>query len=80
MKKYLFLAATLLIAASGLWAKTPIIGISGYTEDGQCHVNMTYVNSVRKAGGGQVPHIFRSFKHMSICSYVQYMLLFSICQ
>lgn len=51
MKKYLFLAAALLIAASGLWAKTPIIGISGYTEDGQCHVNMTYVNSVRKAGG-----------------------------
>ena len=33
MKKYLFLAAALLIAASGLWAKTPIIGISGYTED-----------------------------------------------
>ena len=51
MKKYLFLAAALLVAASGLWAKTPVIGVSGYTEDGQCHVNMTYVNSVRKAGG-----------------------------
>ena len=51
MKKYLFLAAALLVAASGLWAKTPIIGISGYSEDGQCHVNMTYVNSVRMAGG-----------------------------
>ena len=51
MKKHIILAAVLLIAVSGLWAKTPIIGISGYTEDGQCHVNMTYVNSVRMAGG-----------------------------
>ena len=51
MKRYLIVAALLLGAVSGLFAKTPVIGISGYKEDGRCQVNMTYVNSVRMAGG-----------------------------
>lgn len=51
MKRLLLLAAVLLGAASGLFAKIPVIGISGYTESGSCRVNMTYVNSVRMAGG-----------------------------
>ena len=51
MKRYVMLAAALLGAALGLWAKTPVIGISAYSEDGRCQVNMTYVNSVRMAGG-----------------------------
>ena len=49
--KRLLLIAALLVAASGLSAKTPIIGISAYSEDGRCQVNMTYVNSIRMAGG-----------------------------
>ena len=51
MKRYLLLAAALLGATLGLWAKTPVIGISAYNEGGTCQVNMTYVNSVRMAGG-----------------------------
>jgi putative glutamine amidotransferase len=51
MKRLLLLAAVLLGAASGLFAKTPVIGISAYSENGRCQVNMTYVNSVRMAGG-----------------------------
>jgi len=49
--KRILLAVLLLGAASGLFAKTPVIGISAYTEGGSCCVNMTYVNSVRMAGG-----------------------------
>ena len=49
--KRLLLIAALLVAASGLSTKTPIIGISAYSEDGRCQVNMTYVNSIRMAGG-----------------------------
>ena len=51
MKRYLLLAAALLGATLGLWAKTPVIGISAYSEGGRCQVNMTYINSVRMAGG-----------------------------
>lgn len=51
MKRYVMLAAALLGATLGLWAKTPVIGISSYSESGRCQVNMTYVNSVRMAGG-----------------------------
>ena len=51
MKRLLLLAALLLGAASGLIAQTPVIGISGYSESGSCRANMTYVNSVRMAGG-----------------------------
>lgn len=51
MKKILTLTAVLLIAAGTLSAKTPIIGISGYTADGTCEAGMTYINSVRMAGG-----------------------------
>ena len=51
MKRLLLLAALLLGAVSGLFAKTPVIGISSYSENGRCQVNMTYVNSVRMAGG-----------------------------
>ena len=51
MKRHILLALVLLGAVLGLSAKTPVIGISAYSEDGQCRVNMTYVNSVRMAGG-----------------------------
>ena len=51
MKRFLLLAAALLVVTPGLWAKTPVIGISAYSEGGTCQVNMTYVNSVRMAGG-----------------------------
>ena len=51
MKRLFLLAAVLLGAASGLFAKTPVIGVSGYTASGSCRVGMTYVNSIRMAGG-----------------------------
>ena len=51
MKRYFLLALVLLGAVLGLSAKTPVIGISAYSEDGRCQVNMTYINSVRMAGG-----------------------------
>ena len=51
MKRHILLALVLLGAAACLFAKTPVIGISAYSEDGRCQVNMTYVNSVRLAGG-----------------------------
>ena len=51
MKRYILLALVLLGAAAGSFAKTPVIGISAYSEDSRCQVNMTYVNSVRMAGG-----------------------------
>ena len=51
MKRLFLLAVVLLVAASGLSAKTPVIGISTYSENGRCQVNMTYVNAVRMAGG-----------------------------
>ena len=51
MKRHFLMALMLLGAALCLYAKTPVIGISGYSEDGRCQVNMTYVNSVRMAGG-----------------------------
>ena len=51
MKRNFFLGLLLLMAAGGLFAQTPVIGLSGYTESGSCRVNMTYVNSVRMAGG-----------------------------
>ena len=51
MKRHILLTLVLLGAVLGLSAKTPVIGISAYSEDGRCQVNMTYVNSVRMAGG-----------------------------
>ena len=51
MKRHILLALVLLGAVLGLSAKTPVIGISAYSEDGRCQVNMTYINSVRMAGG-----------------------------
>ena len=51
MKRYFLLVLVLLGAVPALIAKTPVIGISAYSEDGRCQVNMTYVNSVRMAGG-----------------------------
>lgn len=51
MKRYLLLVLVLLGAALDLSAKIPVIGISAYSENGRCQVNMTYVNSVRMAGG-----------------------------
>ena len=50
MKRIILLSA-LLLAASGLFAQTPVIGVSGYMENGTCKVNMTYINSIRLAGG-----------------------------
>ena len=52
MKRLIIITlAVLLGAATGLFAKTPVIGVSGYTESGSCRANMTYVNSIRMAGG-----------------------------
>ena len=51
MKRCFMLAVVLLYAACGLFAKSPVIGISAYTDGGYCQVNMTYVNSIRLAGG-----------------------------
>ena len=52
MKRFFYLSFILLLAtAASLFAQTPVIGVSGYTEGGTCRVNMTYVNSVRMAGG-----------------------------
>lgn len=51
MKRIFMLALLMTGAVSALIAKTPVIGISSYTENGSCRVNMTYVNSVRMAGG-----------------------------
>ncbi len=50
MKRIILLSA-LLLAACGLSAQTPVIGVSGYTESGTCRVNMTYIKSIRLAGG-----------------------------
>lgn len=50
MKRFVF-TILLLLGAAGLFAKTPVIGISAYKEGGQCQVNMTYINSIRLAGG-----------------------------
>ena len=41
----------MLVAAGSLFAKTPVIGVSGFTDGGYCNVNMTYINSIRMAGG-----------------------------
>lgn len=51
MKRFLLLAAVLLGAACGLTAKTPVIGISSYTDGGACGVSMNYIKSIRLAGG-----------------------------
>lgn len=51
MKRITLISVLLLWAVAGLSAKTPVIGISSYSESGSCRVNMTYVNSVRMAGG-----------------------------
>lgn len=51
MKRHFLLAVLLLGATCGLSAKTPVIGISGYSESGSCRANLTYINSVRMAGG-----------------------------
>ena len=50
MRRYFLLALVLLGAVPALPAKTPVIGISSYSESGRCQVNMTYINSVRMAG------------------------------
>lgn len=50
MKK-IILSLTAIFAALSINAKTPVIGISGYTDGGSCEAGMTYINSVRLAGG-----------------------------
>ena len=51
MKRLIITTLAVLLTTGGLFAKTPVIGISGYTESGSCRANMTYVNSIRMAGG-----------------------------
>jgi Predicted glutamine amidotransferases len=58
MKRRLFLTLIVLTAAlTALYAKNPktekvpVIGISGYCDGSTLEANMTYINSVRKAGG-----------------------------
>lgn len=44
-------AFTVIYAKNPKNEKAPVIGVSGYCEGGTLKANMTYVNSVRKAGG-----------------------------
>lgn len=50
MKKIILTLAVVLTTLS-INAKTPIIGISGFTDGGSCEAPMTYIKSVRLAGG-----------------------------
>ncbi|MDD2594550.1 MAG: gamma-glutamyl-gamma-aminobutyrate hydrolase family protein [Bacteroidales bacterium] len=50
MKKTTLLISVLLLAVN-LIAKTPIIGVSGYSDGSKQIANCTYVNAVRLAGG-----------------------------
>lgn len=50
MKKALLTLAALL-AVSSLFAKKPIIGVSGYATDGKNSAGVTYTSAVRNAGG-----------------------------
>lgn len=51
MKKLLSIIAVSIVSMGIAWSQAPIIGISSYVDGGTCEVNMTYVNSVRLAGG-----------------------------
>lgn len=50
MKRVIILILAVAVAFE-VSAKKPIVGISGYTEGGACEAGMTYINSVRLAGG-----------------------------
>lgn len=51
MKKQLFAIAAFLLSASAVFAQAPIIGISSYNGSDACSADLTYINSVRLAGG-----------------------------
>lgn len=53
MKRF-FLIAVALIASASLFAKVPVIGVSGYVDGSKNMVNLTYTNAVRNAGGAPV--------------------------
>lgn len=50
MKK-LLLSLVAILAVTTLFAKKPIIGVSGYVTDAKNAVNVTYTSAVRNAGG-----------------------------
>lgn len=50
MKKFIASIAVVLVALP-LFAKVPVIGISGYVDGSKNMVNVTYTNAVRLAGG-----------------------------
>ncbi|MBO4768655.1 MAG: gamma-glutamyl-gamma-aminobutyrate hydrolase family protein, partial [Bacteroidales bacterium] len=53
MKRLILIAAALLASAS-LFAKIPVIGISGYVDGSKNAIGTTYTNAVRNAGGAPV--------------------------
>ena len=53
MKKVL-LTLLAVLTASAMFAKVPVIGVSGYIDGGKNAVNTTYTNAVIKAGGAPV--------------------------
>ncbi|MBO4571971.1 MAG: gamma-glutamyl-gamma-aminobutyrate hydrolase family protein [Bacteroidales bacterium] len=53
MKRLILIAAALLASAS-LFAKIPVIGISGYVDGSKNVIGTTYTNAVRNAGGAPV--------------------------
>lgn len=50
MKRFTLSLLAVLTTAS-LFAKVPVIGVSGYTEDARNQVNVTYTNAIINAGG-----------------------------
>lgn len=51
MKRLIAFCFFIACVAASLSAQAPVIGISSYNEASRCQVNLTYVNSVRQAGG-----------------------------
>ncbi|MBQ0122632.1 MAG: gamma-glutamyl-gamma-aminobutyrate hydrolase family protein [Bacteroidales bacterium] len=49
--KRIIISLAVILTAMTINAKTPVIGISGFTNSGVCSANMTYIKSVRQAGG-----------------------------
>jgi len=49
--KRMLLTFIALVAASSLFAKMPIIGISGFTDEGKNFTKVSYTKAVRNAGG-----------------------------
>lgn len=51
MKRLIAFCFFIACVAASLSAQAPVIGVSSYNEASRCQVNLTYINSVRRAGG-----------------------------